>query len=132
MSSCHLNVSQSHSAVSSTRESLPLSGSRDEAHAEHPFPPPRLRNHDIAAIITDWCDASDARSIAETACAVCGELVPASSVTRICCESLDLSVLNRIGVSTVAHGPVLFEDGVFHNPGTYADELDACSQCLLV
>ena len=110
------------------RNAIPSSDDAD--HTTHPFPPLRLSNDDIAAIVSDWCDATDAHSITETACAVCGELVAASTVTRVASASLDLSILTRVGVSVVADYPALYEDAVFHNSETSEAEIDICCQCL--
>ncbi|KAF8220865.1 hypothetical protein L208DRAFT_1331398 [Tricholoma matsutake] len=63
-----------------------------------PFPPPPLTEALKEIIVRDWCKDSKPSSLEESGCAVCGELVPISQLSRLKAIKTMLGVLEAPGV----------------------------------
>ena len=94
------------------------------------FPPQPLDARGMASIATDWYYATDASAICEKSCAVCGELVSASLVSSVLCDSVDMSVLVRpMACVALRPGcPILYGSAVYDRCG--ARFMDCCRTCL--
>ena len=63
------------------------------------FPPEPLNKELACTIVKSACDTMDATEIEEGGCAVCGQLVPLSTLTRLSAMSKYLHVLSTPGVT---------------------------------
>ena len=63
------------------------------------FPPEPLNKELACMIVKSACDAMDSREIEEGGCAVCGQLVPLSTLSRLSAMSKYLHVLSTPGVT---------------------------------
>ena len=69
--------------------------------AEPAFPPPPLTKELGETIIRQWCEESKPSSLEESGCAVCGELVPLSQLSRLKAIKNLLGILSAPGVTRI-------------------------------
>ena len=67
------------------------------------FPPPPLTKELGETIIRQWCKESQPSSLEESGCAVCGELVPISQLSRLKNIKKMLGILTAPGVTRTEH-----------------------------
>ncbi|KAF8809210.1 hypothetical protein BYT27DRAFT_7094612, partial [Phlegmacium glaucopus] len=65
------------------------------------FPPPPLTKEHSEAIIRNWCKETKPSSLEESGCAVCGELVPISKLSRLKAIKKMLGILAASGVTRI-------------------------------
>ena len=63
------------------------------------FPPPPLTKELSETIIRNWCKETKPSSLKESGCAVCGELVPISQLSRLKAIKKMLGILTAAGVT---------------------------------
>ena len=67
------------------------------------FPPTPLTKELGEAIIRKWCKESEPSLLEESGCAVCGELVPISRLSRLKAIKKMLGILAAPGVTRIEH-----------------------------
>jgi hypothetical protein len=67
------------------------------------FPPSPLTKELGETIIRQWCKETEPSVLEESGCAVCGELVPISRLSRLKAVKKMLGILEAPGVTRIEH-----------------------------
>lgn len=94
----------------------------------HVFPPEPFTCNQFADLVDDWCNATDYSSLAEGACAICGESIKKSRLRRVALDAIDVAILCRDGISLASGEPILFRPAVYNVDGIVY--IDSCTTCL--